>query len=62
MFEGKEIKNMNKALRSEFKTEFSSNVQHNRDVQIVFDENYLNYLFFSLFYRDNPISMFQLIN
>ena len=58
MFEGNDIKNMKDALRTEFKTDFSSKVQHNRDVQIVFDENYLNYLFFSLFYKENPISMF----
>jgi len=28
-----------------------------RDVQVVLDENYINYMFFSMFYDDKPFSL-----
>lgn len=43
------------------KTHFSEDQEHQRDVQIVLDENYINNYLFRLFYADKPISLSEII-
>jgi len=39
------------------KPEFSEAREHQRDVQVVIDENQINYYLFTLFYADKPFSL-----
>lgn len=39
------------------KAEFSEEPDYQRDVQVVIDENYVNYALFSMFYADKPFSV-----
>lgn len=36
---------------------FSNDKEFMRDVQVVLDENYINYMLFSMFYDDKPFSL-----
>ena len=40
---------------------FSEEPEHQRDIQVVIDENQINYYLFSLFYADRPFSMTEKI-
>jgi hypothetical protein len=55
-FEGPDLQETAKSMRR-IRAEYSQEPEHQRDVQIVIDENQLNYYFFSLFYADKPFSM-----
>ena len=37
--------------------EFSNDAQHMRDVQVVMDENYLNYIFYNFYHREKHFSV-----
>lgn len=59
-YEGRDLQKLSKSMRR-IKPQFSEDPEHQRDVQIVLDENYINYYLFSLFYADKPISLSEVI-
>lgn len=59
-FEGKDLNNLRKNLRRT-SPKFSSEPSFMRDVQTVFDENYLNYYLFNLFETDQVFSLTELL-
>jgi hypothetical protein len=40
---------------------FSDDVSHNRDVQVVFDENQINHFLYTMLYAEKPFSLSDLI-
>ena len=55
-FEGVDLQDISKSMRR-IKTEFTDDQEHQRDVQVVIDENQINYYLFTLFYADKPFSL-----
>lgn len=51
-FESDDLIDMDDKMREHIKPQFSEQTEHMRDVQVVLDENYINYIFFNLFYRE----------
>jgi len=55
-FEGADLRDTAKSMRS-VKPKFSDAPEHQRDVQVVIDENQINYYLFSMFHADKPFSL-----
>ena len=51
-FTSDDLMDLSENMRNYVVPKFSENTEHMRDLQIIMDENYINYLFFSLFYRE----------
>ena len=49
-FEGAELNEISKKMRK-IKSTFSDDESYMRDLQVVIDENYINYMLFQLFYQ-----------
>lgn len=58
--EGPDLTEVSKALRP-IKTDFSDDSKMMKDVQVVLDENYVNYQFFNLFYQEKQYSATDLL-
>lgn len=52
-----EVTRAKKKLRRVHTSDFSNDPDYNRDVQIVIDENYLNYILLNSFYNANAFSL-----
>jgi len=55
-FEGPDLKEVKKQMR-EVNPAYSDDGEHMRDVQVVIDENYLNYLLYNLYHKDRVFSV-----
>jgi len=55
-FEGADLRDTSRSMRS-INPKFSDEPEHQRDVQVVIDENQINYYLFSMFYADKPFSL-----
>merc|ERR1719183_2629247 len=55
-FEGKDLNTLSRKMRHT-RPEFSTDQEFMRDVQVVIDENYVNYHLFTAFYADKPFSL-----
>jgi hypothetical protein len=55
-YEGKDIKPISHMLRVH-EPEFNADEGHDRDVQVVFDENQINHFLYTMFYDDKPFSL-----
>lgn len=55
-FEGADLKETSRSMRN-INPKFSNDPEHQRDVQVVIDENQINYHLFSMFYADKPFSL-----
>lgn len=55
-FEGPNLKEVKKQMR-EVNPTYSDEGEHMRDVQVVVDENYLNYMLYNLYHRDRVFSV-----
>lgn len=59
-YEGKDLANVAKKLRK-IKPKFEEHKNFQKDIQVVLDENYINYVLFTLLYEDKPISVTDLL-
>lgn len=59
-FEGKDLKDMKKSMRK-INTEFSDEPKFMKDMQMVVDENYLNYMLFNLFETEKQYSLTEFL-
>lgn len=55
-FNGKDLDNLKQKMRR-INPQFIDEAQFMRDVQVIIDENYLNYHFFTMFYDEKAFSM-----
>ena len=60
-FEGRDISGVRQHFRDVRVPGFSEESRFQKDVQIVFDENYVNYLLFSLLYQEKNFSLVETI-
>ena len=60
VFEGSDLKNVSKKMRK-VDPKFSDESKLMRDVQITLDENYINYLLFSLFHNESTFSLSEIL-
>jgi len=55
-FEGPDLKDVKKQMR-EINPAYSDDGEHMRDVQVVIDENYINYMLYNLYHKDKVFSV-----
>lgn len=59
-YEGKDLYAISKKMRK-IKPAFSDKSEFLRDIQVTFDENYINYVLFTLLYEDKPFSLTEVM-
>lgn len=59
-FSGRDLAEAKHKLR-DITPKFSEEVEHNRDVQVVFDENQINHFLYTLLYAEKPFSLSDVI-
>lgn len=59
-YTGRDLDEVSAQLRS-YDPVFSDAPEHNRDVQVAFDENQINHFLYTMFYADKPFSLAEVI-